>query len=107
MRGLVLCLMLASCARWTKTDTVLEAAFIATTAIDWHQTMSITHDCQEINPVIGRCGDGAPPNLYFPVVFVLHAAVAALLPHPWREIFQGFTIGLEASTIYSNYESGE
>jgi hypothetical protein len=102
MRALVLCVVLASCSHWSKTDTVLEAAFIATTAIDWHQTMSITANCNELNPVIGSCGDGVPPNAYFPMTFVLHAAVAAALPPRWREVFQGFTIGLEASTTYRN-----
>jgi hypothetical protein len=105
MRGLAFlafCLVLVSCTRWTKRDSALELAFVTTTAIDWHQTMSITAGCLETNPMIGTCGDVVPPSVYFPIVIVLHAAVAAVLPRPWREIFQSFTIGVEANTIYTN-----
>jgi hypothetical protein len=103
MRGLVVWLTLASCTSWEKHDTALELAFMTVTAIDWHQTMSITAGCQEANPMIGRCGEVVPPMLYFPIALLAHAAAAATLPRPWREIFQGFTIGLEASTIYTNH----
>jgi hypothetical protein len=102
MRGLVLCLALTSCTEWKKRDTALELAFVTTAAIDWHQTMSITAGCQETNPMIGTCGDIVPPSIYFPIVIVLHAVVAAALPRPWREIFQSFSIGVEANTIYTN-----
>jgi hypothetical protein len=102
MRGLALCLLVMSCTPWKKHDTALELAFVATAAVDWHQTMSITAGCQETNPMIGTCGNVVPPSVYFPIVIVLHAAVAAVLPRPWREIFQSFTIGVEANTIYTN-----
>ena len=69
---MLLCFILGGCSHWTKTNTALEAAFIATTGLDWHQTMSITAECAELNPVIGSCDGGMPPNAYFPVAFVLH-----------------------------------
>ena len=84
-------------------DTALELAFVAATVIDWNQTTSITADCQELNPVIGRCGNGVPPHVYFPIVLFVHVAIAATLPRPWREIFQAFTTGIEATTIYRNH----
>jgi hypothetical protein len=107
MRGLLPWLALTSCTSWTKRDTALEVAFVAATAIDWHQTMSITAGCRELNPMIGRCGDVVPPNIYFPIGIVVHAALAVALPRPWREVFQSFTTGLEASTIFSNHVVGE
>lgn len=91
---------------WTAKDTVLEAAWIATIAIDWHQTMTITGECNEENPVIGSCGDGLPPAIYFPMTLALHAIVARALPQPWRLLFQAFTLGLEVSTIWGNSMSG-
>jgi hypothetical protein len=98
-----MCLALASCTEWTKQDTALELSFVAATAIDWYQTTSITKGCEEANPMIGPCGNVVPPNVYFPIAIMVHAAVAAALPRPWREIFQSFTTGLEASTIYGNH----
>lgn len=103
MRGLVLCLVLASCARWTTGDTVLQAAVITTTAIDWQQTVWITDECREINPVIGRCGENIPVHVYFPVVIVASTAIAVVLPKRWRNMFQAFVLGMEATTTYSNY----
>jgi hypothetical protein len=81
-------------------------AFVGTAAIDWRQTTTITHECVELNPMIGRCGDVVPANLYFPVAIVVHAAVAACLPPKWRTVFQAFTVGLEASTIVANDREG-
>ena len=106
MRRFLVVLALAGCAPWTKQDTALEAAFVGTVALDWHQTISITANCQESNPMIGRCGDVMPPNVYFPIAIAVHATIAALLPRTWRTAFQGFSAGLEVSTIYNNQEDG-
>jgi hypothetical protein len=102
----MLILALTSCDGWRKRDTALELAFFGTTAIDWRQTTTITTDCAESNPMIGRCGDTVPPNIYFPLALVAHAVVAACLPPTWRTVFQSFTIGLEAGTIFSNDRDG-
>ena len=106
MRGLLLCLVLTSCSHWTKKDAALETLFIGTAAVDWRQTQAITAASREANPMLGPCGNEMRPNLYFPLAIVLHAAAAAVLPPPWREIFQSFTIGLEATTIFNNYQEG-
>ncbi|HEU4614182.1 MAG TPA: hypothetical protein VFS15_18940 [Kofleriaceae bacterium] len=103
MRGLVLCLVLAGCARWATEDTVLQAAVVTTTAIDWQQTVWITNECREINPVIGQCGENIPVHAYFPVVIVVSTAIAVVLPKRWRNVFQAFVLGMEAATTYSNY----
>lgn len=106
MRALIACVVLAACTPWRPQDTVLETAFIASIAVDWHQTMTITGDCSEANPVIGPCGHSVPPEIYFPITVLVHAVVARVLPPPWRELFQAFTIGLEVSTIWGNQMSG-
>jgi hypothetical protein len=106
MRCWLLIIVLMGCQGWRKQDTALELAFAGTTVIDWHQTMDITSDCAESNPMIGHCGDTVPPNLYFPVAIIAHAAIAACLPHAWRTVFQAFSVGVEAGTIYSNERDG-
>jgi hypothetical protein len=103
MRGLALCMVsLMGCAGWTKSDVALETTFVATAAVDWHQSTGIVDDCRELNPVIGSCGDVVPLSVYFPVLVALHVVIAAALPRRWRGIFQGVTIGIEATTIYRN-----
>lgn len=103
MRGIAVCLVLAGCTQWTMSDTVFQGAVVATTAVDWHQSVAIADDCRETNEVIGRCGDRVPVNVYFPVIIALEIAAAAALPKPWRRVFQAFVLGVEASTIYSNH----
>lgn len=108
MKSSLILLALASCSTWTHKDTALEAAFVAVTAIDWHQTETITSRCSELNPIIGKCGDGVPVNLYFPLVIAAHIVIAAVLPAGWfRGTFQGVTLGVEATTTYWNHSSHE
>jgi hypothetical protein len=103
---LVIIIAVVGCEGWRKQDTALEVAFVSTAAIDWKQTIEITGDCAEENPMIGTCGHRVPVNIYFPIAILAHAAVAAVLPHTWRTLFQAFTTGVEASTIYSNSHAG-
>ncbi len=106
MRCWLLIIVLMGCQGWRKQDTALELAFAGTAVIDWHQTIDITSDCAESNPMIGHCGDTVPPNIYFPLAIVAHAAIAACLPHTWRTVFQAFSTGVEAGTIFSNERDG-
>ena len=106
MRRCLILLALASCERWTKQDTALELAFVGATAADWRQTIDITQQCDETNPMIGPCGETVPPDLYFPVAIVVHAAIAACLPPTWRTVFQAFSTGLEVSTVVANHNEG-
>jgi hypothetical protein len=98
MRCWLLIVVLIGCQGWRKQDTALELAFAGTAVI--------TSDCAERNPMIGHCGDTVPPNIYFPLAIVAHAAIAACLPHAWRTVFQAFSVGLEAGTIFSNERDG-
>jgi len=106
MRQWLLILGLAGCERWTKHDTALELSFVGTAALDWRQTVTITGDCSEANPMIGPCGNVVPANAYFPIAIVVHAVVAAALPRTWRTAFQAFTVGLEAGAIVHNTNAG-
>jgi hypothetical protein len=106
MRRCLIILALAGCEHWTKQDTALEVAFAGATALDWRQTVSITGNCEESNPMIGRCGGMVPPNIYFPIAIAVHAAIAACLPRRWRTVFQAFTTGLEVGTVASNDQHG-
>jgi hypothetical protein len=99
---LVLPLLLA-CSPWTKQDTLLEIGAIGATSLDWYQTEQITRDCAETNPVLGLCGQRVPVNVYMPASMVVHAAVAWLLPAPWRTIWQAAMLGAETSTVWENY----
>lgn len=103
VKAAVLSLVLSSCGGWHAQDTVLEAGFVAATALDWHQTLTITKYCNEINPIIGDCGQNVSLNVYFPVVIALHVLASAIIPRSWRPIWQGISIGGEGGTVLSNY----
>lgn len=103
LAALVLVLLTACGQQWHSQDTVLEAGFAVTTAIDWHQTRVITRYCNEDNPILGECGQRANVDIYFPVVIALHVVASALIPHSWRTVWQGMTLGGEAGTVWSNW----
>ena len=89
-------------ARYSKTDLALEGTFAAELAVDAAQTGAIVGECQEYNPVIGRCGQRMPYPLYTLSALVLHLAISAILPPRARTIWQGVTVGVEAHTLYYN-----
>lgn len=100
---------------WTRRDTALELAVVATLAADYLQTRQVVADGMESNPVIGDCrGEigagvhcgGMSPALYFAGVALLHAGAMRLLPTGWRNAAQGLTIGFQLRTIEKNWAAG-
>jgi hypothetical protein len=104
-RGLVVAIALAGCG-WSHREVALEAAFAVETLVDYHQTLGVTRACDETNPFMEPCGTGTPPALYFPLTYVLHLSIAALLPERARLVFQATTLGVEGHTIATNVERG-
>lgn len=99
-------IVLASCATWTGADTAREIVYGTATVLDWGQTQRITAACSEANPLIGQCGRGIGPGIYFPVMLVAHVLVSAGLPRGWREAWQYLGIGSEGGTVLTNWEAG-
>jgi hypothetical protein len=97
---------------WTSTDLALEAAFGAALLADWLQTRQIprTPDApgglEETNPILGRRPSAGRVNGYFAAAGAAHLAIAALLPRPWRSVWQTTTLGLECLTVRSNLALG-
>jgi hypothetical protein len=111
-------LMAATSARadwtrgWDTTDTVLQLAFTATTAVDWLQTVHFTqrkiggYQHEETNPVLGRYPSRAWVNTAIPLSIVGHALVSWLLPKPYRAMWQASWIGVEAYAVGRNFGAG-
>jgi hypothetical protein len=100
-------LAVTACGGWTKRDTLGELSYVTVATMDWQQTRTITQDCDETNPIIGRCGQNVPMDVYFPVTTVAHVLVSAVLPKGWwRTSWQSLTVGVEVSTVWSNYHLG-
>ncbi len=93
-------------SKWTWGDTALEAAFAGITAMDWDQTRALANHYDpyvwETNPLLGHHPSVSRVNAYFPLYIVTHAAVAYVLPKPWRTIFQSIWIGYESDQVYNN-----
>lgn len=108
MRALVLAaaLSLGACHQWSPMNTVAESAFAVEIAIDASQTRFITKDCNEINPIVGKCGQRVPFYVYLPLAFLTHWAIAAALPPSWRPWFQAVTAGVEGTVVYDNADFG-
>lgn len=111
MRAAVLALALCACVsgsrRWTALDVGSELALGAVTMVDWRQTVDITRNCGEANPVLGACGKRFPLAAWVPLVLAAHFGVAAALPHgEVRSLWQWTALGAEAATVWTNWRSG-
>jgi hypothetical protein len=95
MRSLLFCAALSGCAP------TLAVSSTALLVADWHQTQDIVANCQELNPVIGQCGERVPVNVYFPVVILGNLALGAILGKWWWATI----MGAEAATVWSNWAS--
>lgn len=102
IRAVILTILINGCGAWSTGNIAMEGAYGASMVYDWHQTVSITHNCSEINPVIGRCGDRVPPWAYFPLAMMVHISAVSMLKGGYRTAFQGIFLGIEMSTIFWN-----
>lgn len=98
----ILLALFAACSPSLRTR-ALAIASSTTIVLDWHQTIGITRECDELNPVIGECGERTDPNLYFTVALLAHLAVGAMLPEPWRDVWFSSIAGAQASTVVRNW----
>ena len=105
MRVIALLLSLSACTP-TQRTTTLALASSSLILIDWHQTRSeIVPSCNELNPVIGPCGERMHPDTYFPIVALAHIAIGAALPQAWRDVWFGAITGAQLATVWSNYRN--
>lgn len=106
IRTIALTVALAGCGAshaWRASDVALEATFAGELAVDWAQSRRFSRACEELNPVVGRCGQRVPLDVYIPVSALLHAVATYLLPAGTiRTTWLGITVGAEADAIYSN-----
>jgi hypothetical protein len=105
--AVLLCASPAAAERkWTGIDTGLEITALSLLVVDYIQTTDIVADGAETNAIMGSHGQRVGPGLYFASAAVVHVAAAALLPQPYRRIFQGVTIGIQIDGIHSNWQGG-
>jgi hypothetical protein len=109
MKSIVAALLALSvgCGSWTRADVARQVTFGVTMAADAVQTIEITADCDEINPVIGQCGENVPVIPYFIGTMMIHTMLAHLLRGSKRSAFQWVSIGVEAGTVVNNTLQGD
>lgn len=98
--------LLVGCGGWRARDTAAETLVLASFAVDHRQTIAITGDCLEANPVIGPCGERVGPTAYFWTAGLIHVGIAAALPPRWRTAFQAVTAGRQVYGIRLNTHAG-
>lgn len=91
---------------WNAVDYTLQGIFVATLVMDRAQTVDISQKNQELNPILGSSPSIRKINVYFLSVAVLHTAVMAAIPRPFRNPIQGFSIAIEGSQVYHNWSVG-
>lgn len=107
--AILLCLSsIAHADEWTKTNTALQLTWTAMHVLDWSQTRAIAKNpdryWEKVNPILGTHPSVSKVDTYFAATTVGSLLVAYVLPHPWREVFQGASIGVSAYCISINFK---
>jgi len=104
---------------WTKADTVLEVSGAALHVMDWSQTLDIARAqvrppganftrprFAEANPILGDRPSASAISTYFAGTLLAHAAIAYVLPHPYRTVWQMLWLGVEGGSVANNLHAG-
>ena len=98
--------------KWTAGDTALQTLYLATLEVDRAQTTYYGSRPQQFTEsgwarnFIGEHPTSGQANRYFAACAIGHTVIAAMLPKPYRTVWQSFFIGIEASAISSNVNAG-
>lgn len=97
----------ANAEPWTVRDTALETTGAALHLLDWSQTLyGVRQGFSESNPILGRHPTEGAVYAYFAGTLLAHVVIARLLPQPWRGVWQGLWIGIEATSVARNFAGG-
>ncbi len=92
---------------WTGVDVLRQSVFTSLVMADWVQTrLVIGPTCTEANPILGRCPSARRIDLAAGSAILGHASVAALLPRPWRQMWQMLGITIEGLVVTHNLSAG-
>jgi hypothetical protein len=91
----IACLPLAASTQWTTTDTILEVASEAGLAGEWAQMTNAPSICGIDQKIMGAHPKRANLNMYFAGWLIAHPLISMVLPGPYRNAWQGATIGFE------------
>lgn len=96
---------------WKSHNTVLQATATALIVADWAQTRQFVHNqpgtgqpYEKVNPFLRHNPDIV--DIYFPACIILNAAVAYVLPEPYRTVWQSGSIVFEAVIVERNHSLG-
>jgi transcriptional regulator with XRE-family HTH domain len=106
---LLLCAPLLGSTPWTKTDTALEVASEIGIATEWAQMLTPHKNmpvCGIDAKIMGSQPSRARVNAYFIGWELVHPAISWVLPKPWRNVWQGATIGFELAVVPRNASVG-
>lgn len=106
--------------QWTVMDTVLEGGFAVALAADMSTTIDIgqrcgpknndpgdrLYRCIETNPILGKWPSRERVIAYGTVCLILHAAIARILPQPFRAGWQVVWTAVEIDMTHYNLSSG-
>jgi hypothetical protein len=93
--------------QWSKTDIFLQLSFAGLAFVDAMQTVYfIEHGGHEANPFLGGHPSKQEIALGIGGLILGHVLVSAVLPKPWRSVWQGAGIGVEIMATAHNDSRG-
>ena len=92
---------------WRWHDTALELVFAGVTTVDMLQTVSFRQNgTHEVNPILGQYPSRLRVVGGIGLAVLGHAAIAYVLPRPWRTIWQTMWLGVEVDAVGHNVSAG-
>jgi hypothetical protein len=111
---------------WTTANTVMELSFYAVCFVDykqtrymaqnnWHNVYSsrtvvnasgshvVNRYYQETNPILGKHPSNQKLLAFGLSSCVIQTTISYFLPHTYRELFQGFSVGIETANVIRNH----
>lgn len=103
MKALLVAAALSGCSLTPaqRTGTLATLATVSL-GIDWLQTRDIVRECQELNPIIGECGQRVDPDVYFPIAIVSLLVTAYAIGGDAGDLMLMGVAGAQTATVWGN-----
>lgn len=104
---------LSGCAgnrEWTKFNTVAQTTYTALHVVDWMQTRQIAKNpdkyTEGVNPILGEHPSVGRVDAWFVAAGLANFGISYALPHPYREMWQVGSSGVEIQMFMMNKAAG-
>jgi hypothetical protein len=100
----------SACWSWSAANVALEASYAAAVVLDWRQTSEPGFKEAGVFRPLFADGQGRVDQTRMTAFMfggaAIHAVISAILPRPYREVWQGVSLAVEAGNVARNFQVG-